>query len=309
MNVLIVVGHPVFREVLQEIFFDRFPSTAVECVANGDSAIRLIQSQGFTHLVLDLQLADIDGFVIADAAINLQPTIRIIVLTSCCNNYSVFRTERRCIKGFVDTQFATASAIRQAIESVAADGVYFSPSFLRLKAERRMDPRSFDKILSDREMSVLALVATPFSDREIANELSISPETVEKHRFNMLRKLNLRTTTELMRFARLHGIACSPEHLRKPTSTSLLPSSVANEGVFYAEAMRHVRTDNHTVQIRFERRKPASKVIVYSKNERMGEDRLRDLIANDHEAESRVQRAELVSRKSDNSKTNLQVGV
>lgn len=115
------------------------------------------------------------------------------------------------MKGFVDLRVATNSDLNAAIANVAGNGVYFSPSFLRLKSERMMNPMSFDKILSDREMEVLSLIAAPFSDQEIADELGISQLPAEKHRFNMMRKLGLTSTMELTRFLHVsRGIALHP---------------------------------------------------------------------------------------------------
>ena len=89
-----------------------------------------------------------------------------------------------------------------------------------MRATQRNDPHSFDKVLSDRECDVLALVGVPHSDDEIARELGISNETVEKHRYNLLRKLELRTSVELVRYARVNGFTLSA---RQKDDGSLIP--------------------------------------------------------------------------------------
>ena len=213
MNILIVDEHIVFREILESLCSNLLGDVAVTCVADGASAIRLCQSQMFSLPLLDLQLPDIDSFDIADAAAALKPDIPILALSSHCNEYNVFRAEKRRVRGFVDKRVATISVLHEAITRVAANSPYFSPSFLRLKSERIRDTMSFDKILSERELEVLALVAAPFSNQEIAAELGISPQTVEKHRFNILRKLGLHTTAQLVRFGRRRGIVRCPEQL------------------------------------------------------------------------------------------------
>lgn len=215
MNTLIVEDHVILQGVLKRVCSTLFGPAQVMCVADGASAIRQLQLQPFMLLVLDLPLPDVDGFAVADAAQEIAPDIRIIVVTSHCDQFTVYRAEKRRVRGFVDNRAVRISDLSEAIAKVAADGVYFSPSFLRLRSARVRDSTSFDKILSDRELSVLALIAVPFSDREIGAELGISPETVEKHRFNILRKLELKTTAELVRFARTHGIALDAEQIRE----------------------------------------------------------------------------------------------
>lgn len=206
MNVLIVEDHPVFREIIEKILSNWFSQATVVCAADGASAIRQLQSQVFTHLMLDLQITDMDGFDVVDAAMMIVPDIRIITLTSHCNDFTIYRAEKRHLMGFVDKRVATAFNIHQAFANVEAGITYYSPSFQRLKSGRMMDPASFDKILSDREIEILMLIAVPYTDSEIAAELDISPGTVEKHRFNILRKTGLITTTGLVRFARQRGI-------------------------------------------------------------------------------------------------------
>ena len=74
-----------------------------------------------------------------------------------------------------------------------------------MKTARLDDPFSFDKVLSDRECTLLALIGEPLTDAEIAERLELSRSTVEKHRFNILKKLDLANTTDLVRWAREHG--------------------------------------------------------------------------------------------------------
>jgi len=213
MNILIVAHHPVYRDTLQKILSDWFAPSSATYAADGASAIRHLEAQPFTLLLLDLEIPDIDGFSLADLAVKCSPDIRIIAFASRCDDYLVWRADRRRIIGFVDKREAIAWNFHQAIANVEANLVYYSPNFLRMRLERLKNPMSFDKILSEREISVLALIAVPYSDDEIATALRISPETVQKHRFNILKKLGQSTTAQLIRFARTRGIVHPIEHL------------------------------------------------------------------------------------------------
>ena len=98
--------------------------------------------------------------------------------------------------------------------------MWFSETFQKVKSARHRDPNSFDKLLTDRERAVLLLLGEPLSDQEVAQRLDISQETVEKHRFNILRKLDLATTTELVRYAREHGFTLAA---RKSDDDAIVP--------------------------------------------------------------------------------------
>lgn len=206
MKILIVEDHTVFRDTMLKLLSDWFPDATAESTDNGTAAVQLLRSSVFTHLVIDLQITDLDGFDVAAFAVKCTPDIRIIATTSHCDEYTVYRVEKLPIRGFVDKRMSTRFNFHQAIANVEVDLAYYSPSFQRLKAERAGDQDSFDKILSEREIEVLALLAVPFNDAEIAGKLRISEGTVEKHRFNILKKLDLSSTTELIRFARSRGI-------------------------------------------------------------------------------------------------------
>jgi two-component system response regulator NreC len=140
-----------------------------------------------------------------EAVQRAAPNVRILVLSSHCDEYTVFRVEKAQVHGFVDKNSNSVSILKAAITAVGADQRFFSEAFLRLRDARHGNPQSFDKLLSGRERAVLELIGEPLSDREIAIRLGISAETVEKHRFNLLGKLGLQTTSELARYARENG--------------------------------------------------------------------------------------------------------
>jgi DNA-binding NarL/FixJ family response regulator len=131
--------------------------------------------------------------------------VKILILSSHCDEYTVFRAEKVRVQGFVDKNTNSVATLKSAITAVADGKAWYSEAFLRAKAARHRDPRSFDKLLTERERSVLALVGQPLTDAEISAQLAISEQTVEKHRFNILHKLDLESTTELVRYAREHG--------------------------------------------------------------------------------------------------------
>ena len=96
-----------------------------------------------------------------------------------------------------------------AIRAIEDGSTYFPSLFTEARRAHSRDPFAFDKILTDREQTILSLVGEPLSDAEIAAQLKLSPETVEKHRFNIMRKLGLRSRAESARFARRCGLTAA----------------------------------------------------------------------------------------------------
>jgi two-component system response regulator NreC len=205
MRILIVEDHLMFREVLRKACARDLRHDVVGEAADGRSAIELAIKTSPDLVLLDLHLPNLDGFGVVEALHQAAPKVRILVLSSHCDDYTVFRVEKSRVQGFVDKNTNTVTILKAAISAVGQGKTYFSETFLRIKAARHDNPKSFDKLLTDRERAVLSLIGEPQSDREIAARLGISAETVEKHRFNLLGKLGLQSTTELARYAREHG--------------------------------------------------------------------------------------------------------
>jgi DNA-binding NarL/FixJ family response regulator len=220
VRIVIVEDHLMFREVLCKVCTNELHHEVVAEAGDGRQAVQKVTELNPDLVLLDLHLPGLDGFGVLSEIRRLSPVMRVLVLSSHCDEYTVFQAERAHVNGFVDKNTNTVATLKQAIESVGAGRVWFSDTFLRVKAARHRDPNSFDKVLSDRERAVLALLGEPMSDAEVAERLEIAPETVEKHRFNMLRKLELATTTELIRYARDHGFTLA---VRRNESDSILP--------------------------------------------------------------------------------------
>jgi len=209
VRIAIVEDHQMFREILRKVCTRELRHTVVGEAADGRGAVQLVLQTLPDLVLLDLHLPELDGFGVVDALQQAVPSIRILVLSSHCDDYTVFRTEKAHLHGFVDKNTNTVAILKQAITAVGKGGRYFSEEFLRIKTVRHGNPQSFDKLLTDRERAVLALIGEPLHDREIALRLGLSEETVEKHRFNILRKLALPGTTELVRYAQDHGFTLS----------------------------------------------------------------------------------------------------
>lgn len=209
----------MFRDILRKVCVQELGYEVVGETGDGAEAVVLATRTTPDLVLLDLHLPTLDGFSVLDELRVRTPRTRILVLSSHCDDFTVYRAERAYVNGFVDKNTNSVETLKVALAALAAGKVWFSEAFLASKAARRQNPRSFDKLLTDRERAVLALVGQPLADTEIAVRLGISEKTVEKHRFNILHKLGLGSTTELVRYARDNGFTL----MAPPGGGGLLP--------------------------------------------------------------------------------------
>lgn len=210
----------MFREVLRKVCAKELRLQVVGEAGDGPAAVEIVTKELPDLLLLDLHLPGLDGFGVVEAVKVVAPATRILVLSSHCDEFTVFRAERARVQGFVDKNTNSVAMLKEAIGAVMEGRLWFSEAFRRIKAARHQDQFSFDKLLTDRERVIVGLVGQPLDDRQIAEKLKISRETVEKHRFNILRKLGLSNTTDLVRYAREHGFTLAAT---KSSGNAMLP--------------------------------------------------------------------------------------
>jgi two-component system response regulator NreC len=210
VRIVIVEDHLMFREVLRKLCEAELGHSVVAEAGNGLRAIDAVKTAKPDLVLLDLHLPGADGFEVVSEIRKTCPEIRVLVLSSHCDEFTVLRAEECEVQGFVDKNTNDIATLTKAIATVAKGEKWFSPAFVRLQTARRKDPYAFDKLLTDRERDIAMLLSGALTDAEIAERLRISAETVAKHRLTIFRKLDVANPTEFARYAREHGFTLSP---------------------------------------------------------------------------------------------------
>jgi DNA-binding NarL/FixJ family response regulator len=162
------------------------------------------------HTLLDLDLPDGSGFDLVDDQLKRAERPKIIVVSAHCEDYTMLRVERFGLEGFVDKRNGGVIMLKEAVATLKAGRRYHSPYLLERKQAMRDDPACFTKILSDWEVEILALIGQALTDVEIGRQLGLSASTVQMHRSQMMRKLDITGTPKLIRYALEKGIASWP---------------------------------------------------------------------------------------------------
>jgi len=210
VTIVIIEDHLMFRDVLRKTCTVQFGHTVIGETASGKAGVELILRLAPDMVILDLSLPDMDGFNVADRVLTAKPSTRILVVSSHCDDYTLFRVEKSGVHGFLDKNSNTLETLGNALVAIDAGRIYFSETYLDAKLARRNDPRSFVKILSEWERAILSLIGQGLTDEELGQRLKLSPRTVQTHRSNILRKLDIKGTPKLIAFAIEHGFTQVP---------------------------------------------------------------------------------------------------
>jgi len=211
-RVLLVDDHTLVRAGVRRILEAHPGIRVVGEVPDGDRAIEELEAGGIDVVVLDLTMPGRDGFTVLAEIRRRWATVRVIVLTMHSSGEYVARAVREGAKGYLLKDSAVQDLVA-AIESVMEGGEFYSPAVQRSLADalRQGDrePSPLDQ-LTEREREVLRLVAEGLATKEIAARLFISTRTVETHRANLMRKLDLHSVALLTQFAIREGLVRQP---------------------------------------------------------------------------------------------------
>jgi len=206
IQILIVDDHPIFRAGLRLLFESKPNIKVVGEAKNGQEGLTLTQKLQPDLILMDLTMPDMGGIEATRAIIKACPDARILALTMHEDVAFFFQMLQAGALGYI-VKGADPSELMSAIGTVSENKSYLFPSlaqallddYLR-KLVSSEDKGNYSK-LSDREKEVFTLIGEGNTSREIAELLFLSKNTVERHRTNIMDKLEMHTRGQLLKFA------------------------------------------------------------------------------------------------------------
>jgi len=157
-------------------------------------------------VLLDINLPNRDGVTVARRALGVLPDLRIVAISSHVDPLTVQTTLQLGFTGYVD-KFQPPEAVSEAVREASQGRHYFSHNALMALRQITAEADGGRKLLTAQETEVLRHLAGGRSNKEIAELLGVSVRTVESHRFNLRKKLDLSDTASLTRYAMQIGLA------------------------------------------------------------------------------------------------------
>jgi len=211
VTVLLADDHAMMREGLRALLTAAGNFQIVGEASNGREAVDLVRTLRPAVVLLDIAMPVLNGLEATRQMLVAFPAVKVIVLSALNDDESVESLSVAGAMGFIEKQ-TSGSVVSQAIREVLAGKTFFSPAIVRRlgpnlsKLRERNGSFRTRPQLTSRETEVLQLVAEGWANKQIAAELHRSVKTVEKHRQNLMNKLNIHETAGLTRHAISVGV-------------------------------------------------------------------------------------------------------
>ena len=207
---LLADDHSIVRRGLKGLL-EEAGHTVVAEAADGLEVIRLCEEHRPDLLILDIAMPSLNGIEVAARAQKLSRPPGVIILSMHGDESYIIRALAAGARAYL-LKSATDEDLLPAVRAVASGKPYFSPAVAAVMVEdcvRRLQVRGLTDsfhLLTDREKEVLQLLAEGRSNKEVATLLDVGLSTVETHRANLMQKLGLHNTAEIVLYAVRKGI-------------------------------------------------------------------------------------------------------
>jgi len=196
ITVAIAEDHQALIDGIQSYVKYEDDITVIGHAHNGEELLKLVQARRPNVVLCDIRMPIMDGIEATRYILKEQPETKVVAFTMFDQDDAVKQMLAAGAQGYI-LKNSSLDIVLEAIRTVARGRTYYDKKIHLSDAEKN----SSKSVLSSREREILQLIAKGHTSHQIADELFIGKSTVDTHRKNMIRKLNLSGAGELLRYA------------------------------------------------------------------------------------------------------------
>lgn len=208
IKIVLVDDHRMFRDGVKSVLSDEENIEIIGEFGHAKDLYELLNSQQPDLIITDISMPDISGIEIAKYVSENYPKIKLLILSMHSNEEFITKSLSVGAHGYLPKD-TSMNELLEAINTIYRGDNYFNKNISDtiLKSIINKSKEENGKTLTKREKEIISLVVDGFSNKEIADKLCISIRTVDSHKNNIMQKLSLKSSVELVKYAIKNNLA------------------------------------------------------------------------------------------------------
>lgn len=214
IRLLIADDHPLIAEGIRNTFSNDSRINVVAVVNNGEEVLEVVKKEIVDVVLLDIEMPKMNGIDCAKAIISKHKEVKVIILSMYQEASLIKELIQIGVKGYM-LKTIPKEELLLAIQKVFEGQEYFSSDVTKALLQDKNSEKIIQfteksqllELLTKRETEIISLISQGFTNPQIAEKLFISPRTVDSHRTNVMKKLDIHNVAGLIRFAFQNGLS------------------------------------------------------------------------------------------------------
>ncbi|MBF12830.1 MAG: two-component system response regulator UvrY [Legionellales bacterium] len=213
ISVIVVDDHELVRSGISSLLGHADDIVIINEAKSGEDAIQLCRHSMPDVVIMDINMPGIGGLEATHKLLRINPNIRILILSVYSDNLFPNKLMKAGAYGYI-TKGSTTAEMVKAIRAIHSGQRYISPEIASQLALQRLDGDNESPFsqLSDRELQVTIMICSGDKVQAIADNLCLSPKTINSYRYRIFEKLNIHNDVELTHLALKHNILTQTSH-------------------------------------------------------------------------------------------------
>lgn len=212
IKVILSDDHKLFRDGIKSLLKSERDIQVIAEVSDGNEVMKVIESITPDIVITDISMPGMNGIDLTKTISEKYPAIHVLIISMHLNESYILESVKSGARGYLPKDSNPQELIK-ALRVIHGGGTYFNQEITSIamsgfaeKSKQHDKQKQLLEHLTEREIEIIRLVAEGMMNKEISDYLSISIRTVDNHKSNILRKLNLKTSIDIVKYAIKHDI-------------------------------------------------------------------------------------------------------